>query len=88
MKKSLSFRAIRKMIEYYQQSVYRNNRVPSYWLSIAIVYYMIDQPHDSLDALSRAFRLNTSIWESYYNLGVLVSSDVITVVLAPVSMIP
>lgn len=85
---SMRTRAMRKTLNCYQQSVYRNNRAPYYWLSIAIVYYMIDQPRDSLEALSRAIRLNPSMWESYYNLGVLVSSNIITMVLVPMSTMP
>lgn len=46
---------------------------------------MIDQPRDSLEALFKAIRLNPSMWESYYNLGVLVSSDMTTAVPAPMS---
>lgn len=74
---SMRIKTMRKVHDYYQQSVYRNGRVPSYWLSIAVMYYIFGQPRDSLDNLTRAIKLNPFLWESWYNIGVLVSSDVL-----------
>lgn len=68
---------MRKVHHYYLQSVYRNGRVPSCWLSIGVMYYIVDQPRDSIDGLSRAIRLNPILWEAWYNIGVLVSFDVL-----------
>lgn len=61
--------------ECYQQSVYWNSRIPSYWVSIAVMYYVNEQARDSLECLSRAIRLTPFQWETWYNLGVLVSFD-------------
>lgn len=67
--------ALGKACECYKQSTSRKPRRPSYWMSIAIVYYMINQPSASLDSLARAIKLNPFIWQSWYNLAILVSSD-------------
>lgn len=58
---------------YFQQAVYRNPQSPQIWTSVANLFYHIHQFRDSLDALSRSFRLNPFIYQSWYNLGVLVS---------------
>lgn len=73
---SMSVTAWPKMYEYYQQSVLRNPRSPSYWLSIGAMFYMASQPRDSFDGVARSINLNPFLWESWYNVGVLVSLDV------------
>ncbi|KAG8162951.1 hypothetical protein KVR01_007429 [Diaporthe batatas] len=60
----------------YKKAVETRRLVSSYWLSIAVLYYVVKQYRDSLDSLSRAARLNPMAWEVWYNLGVLVSSDI------------
>ena len=42
----------------YQQAVYRDGRNPTFWCSIGVLYYQINQYSDSLDAYGRALRLN------------------------------
>lgn len=67
-----------KAYEAYQQAVYRDGRNPTFWCSIGVLYYQINQYRDALDAYSRAIRLNPNISEVWYDLGTLVS-----VILAP-----
>lgn len=62
----------RKAYEDFRQVVFRKPRSPQVWISIAILYYHINQFRDSIDALGRALRLNLNIELSWYNLGVLV----------------
>lgn len=63
-----------KAYEAYQQAVYRDGRNPTFWCSIGVLYYQINQYRDALDAYSRAIRLNPNISEVWYDLGTLVSS--------------
>src|ERR1700761_3658061 len=63
-----------KAYEAYQQAVYRDGRNPTFWCSIGVLYYQINQYRDALDAYSRAIRLNPFISEVWYDLGTLVSS--------------
>lgn len=63
-----------KAYEAYQQAVYRDGRNPTFWCSIGVLYYQINQYRDALDAYSRAIRLNPYISEVWYDLGTLVSS--------------
>jgi cytochrome c-type biogenesis protein CcmH/NrfG len=58
--------------EAYQQAVYRDGRNPTFWCSIGVLYYQINQYRDALDAYSRAIRLNPNISEVWYDLGTLV----------------
>lgn len=58
--------------EYFQQAVYRSPQSPQIWISVATLYYRIQQYVDSLDTLSRAIRLNANFYLQWYNLGVLV----------------
>jgi len=37
------------------------------------MFYQMYQYRDSLDAIACAIRLNFTIWEAWYNIGVLVS---------------
>jgi cytochrome c-type biogenesis protein CcmH/NrfG len=64
-----------KAYEAYQQAVYRDGRNPTFWCSIGVLYYQINQYRDALDAYSRAIRLNPWISEVWYDLGTLVSSQ-------------
>lgn len=61
-----------KAYEAYQQAVYRDGRNPTFWCSIGVLYYQINQYRDALDAYSRAIRLNPFISEVWYDLGTLV----------------
>lgn len=61
-----------KAYEAYQQAVYREGRNPTFWCSIGVLYYQINQYRDALDAYSRAIRLNPYISEVWYDLGTLV----------------
>ena len=61
-----------KAYEAYQQAVYRDGRNPTFWCSIGVLYYQINQFRDALDAYSRAIRLNPFISEVWYDLGTLV----------------
>lgn len=63
-----------KAYEAYQQAVYRDGRNPTFWCSIGVLYYQINQYRDALDAYSRAIRLNPNISEVWYDLGTLVSN--------------
>lgn len=63
-----------KAYEAYQQAVYRDGKNPTFWCSIGVLYYQINQYRDALDAYSRAIRLNPYISEVWYDLGTLVSS--------------
>lgn len=60
--------------EAYQQAVYRDARNPTFWCSIGVLYYQINQYRDALDAYSRAIRLNPNISEVWYDLGTLYES--------------
>lgn len=64
-----------KAYEAYQQAVYRDGRNPTFWCSIGVLYYQINQYRDALDAYSRAIRLNPYISEVWYDLGTLVSHN-------------
>ena len=61
-----------KAYEAYQQAVYRDGKNPTFWCSIGVLYYQINQYRDALDAYSRAIRLNPNISEVWYDLGTLV----------------
>ena len=63
-----------KAYEAYQQAVYRDGRNPTFWCSIGVLYYQINQYRDALDAYSRAIRLNPYISEVWFNLGSLYES--------------
>ena len=61
----------------YQSAVYIDGRCPTFWLSVGLLYYHINQYRDCLDAFSRAIRLNPYVPLVWRNLGVLVSSALI-----------
>ena len=63
-----------KAYEVYQQAVYREARNPTFWCSIGVLYYQINQYRDALDAYSRAIQLNPHISEIWFNLGALYES--------------
>lgn len=50
----------------YQQAVYRDGRNPTFWCSIGVLYYQINQYPDALDAYGRAIRLNPYLPEVWY----------------------
>ncbi|KAI5996964.1 hypothetical protein EDD15DRAFT_2412554 [Pisolithus albus] len=56
---------------YYQQAVYHDGRNPTFWCSIGVLYFQINQFHDALDAYSRAIRINPYISEVWFDLGSL-----------------
>lgn len=56
-----------------QLCVHRNGMIPDVWITIGELYFQIHQYRDSLEAIARSVRLNANTWESWYNLGVLVS---------------
>jgi tetratricopeptide (TPR) repeat protein len=66
-----------KAYEAYQQAVYRDGRNPTFWCSIGVLYYQINQYRDALDAYSRAIRLNPNISEVWYDLGTLVCQSLL-----------
>ncbi|KAG9098698.1 glucose repression mediator protein [Ceratobasidium sp. UAMH 11750] len=63
-----------KAYESYQQAVYRDGRNPTFWCSIGVLYYNINQFRDALDAYSRAIRINPYISEVWFDLGSLYKS--------------
>lgn len=63
-----------KAYEAYQQAVYRDGKNPAFWCSIGVLYCNINQFHDSLDAYSRAIRINPYLSEVWFNLGALYES--------------
>ena len=42
-----------KAYEAYQQAVYRDSRNPTFWCSIGVLYFQINQFRDDIDAYSR-----------------------------------
>ncbi len=72
----MSLQKYPKAYEAYQQAVYRDGRNPTFWCSIGVLYYQINQYRDALDAYSRAIRLNPNISEVWYDLGTLVSNSI------------
>lgn len=57
--------------EAYQRAVYTNERDPTYWCSIGVLYYYNNQYHDALGTSSRELQLNPALSEIWYNLGIL-----------------
>jgi tetratricopeptide (TPR) repeat protein len=58
----------------YQQAVYRDGRNATFWCSIGVLYYQINQFTDALDAYGRSLRLNPYIPEVWFDLGTLYES--------------
>ena len=56
----------------YQQAVYLNGKSSIIWLSVAILYFYIEQYRDSLEAFSVAVRLQPDNSLTWRNLGILV----------------
>ncbi|KAG1879451.1 hypothetical protein C8R48DRAFT_668288 [Suillus tomentosus] len=52
-----------------QQAVYRDGRNPTFWCSIGVLYFQINQFRDTLDAYSRAIHINPYISEIWFDLG-------------------
>ena len=57
-----------KAYEAYQQAVYRDGRNPTFWCSIGVLYYQINQYRDALDAYNRANRLKPNKYHIKYHL--------------------
>ncbi|KAG8685200.1 Lysine-specific demethylase 6A [Ceratobasidium sp. 423] len=60
--------------ESYQQAVYCDGRNPTFWCSIGVLYYNINQFRNALDAYSRAIRINPYISGVWFDLGSLYES--------------
>lgn len=63
----------RKAYDSYQQAVYLAYKFPGYWNSIGVLYFAFNRYRDSRRSLAISVRLNPSLSEPWYNLGVLVS---------------
>lgn len=63
-----------KAYEAYQQAVYRHGRNPTFWCSIGVLYFQINQYRDALDAYSSAIRIKPYISEVWFDLGSLYES--------------
>ncbi|KAG1829880.1 hypothetical protein EV424DRAFT_1585852 [Suillus variegatus] len=57
-----------------QQAVYCDGRNPTFWCSIGVLYFQINQFHDALDACSRAIHINCYISKVWFDLGSLYES--------------
>lgn len=66
---SRAYMAGHKAYEAYQQAVYRDGRNPTFWCSIGVVYFQINQFRDVLDAYSRAIRINPYIPDVWFDFG-------------------
>ena len=67
-----------KAYDTYQQLLSLNSLCPTYWLSVAIMYFHVKQLGDCLSALKHVIHLNPYDANHWYNLAVLVkrgSSD-------------
>lgn len=58
-----------------QQAVYWAGRSPSIWITVGILYFRVRQYHNCHDALYRSVILNRTIWQAWYNMGVLVRTS-------------
>ncbi|KIM57902.1 hypothetical protein SCLCIDRAFT_129306, partial [Scleroderma citrinum Foug A] len=63
-----------KAYEAYQQAVYHDGRNPTFWCSIGVLYFQINQFRDALDAYSRAICINPYISEVWFDLSSLYES--------------
>ena len=59
----------------YQQAVYLNGRSNILWISIGLLYFLIEQYRDCLDSFARAVRLQPPRPLVWRNLGILVSNS-------------
>ncbi|KAK0766523.1 hypothetical protein N5P37_000248 [Trichoderma harzianum] len=57
--------------KYFQQAVIRKPRSPQISISMANMYYYVEEFRNSLDAIVQAIRLNPYFYMSWYNLGIL-----------------
>lgn len=70
-------RLVGQAYENYRKCGYQNGFLtPSLCLSIAVMYYVINQYHDSFEILTWVVSSHPFQWEIWYNIGVLVSSDI------------
>lgn len=65
-------RVYEEAYETLQQAVYCDGRSTTAWVSVGVLYYQINQPRDSLEALIRAIRLNPYLPEAWFNVFILV----------------
>ncbi|KAJ7933681.1 hypothetical protein B0H13DRAFT_2306511 [Mycena leptocephala] len=65
---------VQQAYEAYQQAVYRNSWNPTFWCSIGVLYFQINQYRDALDAYSCAIRINPYILEVWFDLVSLYES--------------
>ncbi|KAH8792958.1 hypothetical protein DL96DRAFT_1743111 [Flagelloscypha sp. PMI_526] len=63
-----------KVYEAYQQAVYHDGQNLTFWCSIGVLYFQINQFRDALDAYSHAIRINPYISEVWFDLGSLYES--------------
>jgi glucose repression mediator protein len=63
-----------KAYEAYQQAVYCDGRILTFWCSIGVLYFQINQFHDALDAYSCAICINSYISEVWFDLSSLYES--------------
>ncbi|KAJ7907032.1 hypothetical protein B0H13DRAFT_1879973 [Mycena leptocephala] len=60
--------------EQQKDAVYRDGQNPTFWCSICVLYFQINQYRDALDAYSRAIRINPYLSEVWFDLGSLYES--------------
>jgi len=58
--------------EVYEKALWCDGKNPSCWISVGALYNEVGQWRDSLDALARSVELNSTAWEAWMNLGILV----------------
>ena len=63
-----------KAYEAYQQAVYHDGRNPTFWCSIGVLYFQINQCRDTLDAYSGVIGINPYTSEVRFDLGSLYES--------------
>ena len=63
-----------KAYKVYQQAIYRDGRNPTFWHSIGVLYFQINQFRDALAAYSRAIHISLYIFEVWFDLSSLYES--------------
>ncbi|RYC96184.1 hypothetical protein BFJ63_vAg1057 [Fusarium oxysporum f. sp. narcissi] len=67
----LKLQDYRRAFECLQNAIYIEPNCPSFWITVAIMYFSIKQYRDSYGSLARTITLNIHLFEPWYNLGVL-----------------
>ncbi|EXL54410.1 hypothetical protein FOCG_05279 [Fusarium oxysporum f. sp. radicis-lycopersici 26381] len=67
----IKLRDYRRAYECLQSAIYIEPNCPSFWITVAIMYFSIKQYRDSYGSLARTLSLNIHLFEPWYNLGVL-----------------